>query len=94
MQVSVGAKNNLSKALSLCHGYSMTQLNNAAQIIFRPIEEALEQNHFIVNTFYKGTTITIKYCLELISLTRSETSILIDNGYIPVINQYARLTGN
>jgi len=28
MQVSVGTKNNLGKALSLCHGYSLTQLNN------------------------------------------------------------------
>jgi len=30
MQVSVGTKNNLGKALSLRHGYSLTKVNNAA----------------------------------------------------------------
>jgi hypothetical protein len=30
MQVSVGAKKNLGKALSLRHGYSFTKVNNAA----------------------------------------------------------------
>jgi hypothetical protein len=28
MQVSVGTKNNLGKALSLRHGYSLTKVNN------------------------------------------------------------------
>jgi hypothetical protein len=30
MQVSVGTKKNLGKALSLRHGYSLTKVNNAA----------------------------------------------------------------
>jgi len=30
MQVSVGTKNTLGKALSLRHGYSLTKVNNAA----------------------------------------------------------------
>jgi hypothetical protein len=50
--------------------------------VFRPIEEALEQNHFIVSAFYKGTTLITKHRLELISLKHSEIRILIGNGYI------------
>ena len=30
MQVSVGTKNNVGKALSLRHGYSLTKVNNPA----------------------------------------------------------------
>ena len=82
MQVSVGTKNNVGKALSLRHGYSLTKVNNAAYIVFRPIEEALEQHHFFVSAFYKGTTIITKHCLELISLNHPEIRILIGNGYI------------
>jgi len=48
-------------------------------------EEALEQNHFFVSAFYKGTTIITKHCLELISLKHSEIRSLIGNGYIPII---------
>ena len=81
MQVSVGTKNNVGEALSLRHGYSLTKVNNAAYIVFRPIEEALEQNHLFVSAFYKGTTIITKHCLELISLKHSEIRILIGNGY-------------
>jgi hypothetical protein len=82
MQVSVGNKNNVGKALSLRHGYSLTKVNNAAYIVFRPIEEALEQHHFFVSAFYKGTTIITKHCLELISLKHSEIRILIGDGYV------------
>jgi GntR family transcriptional regulator/MocR family aminotransferase len=41
----------------------------------------LEQHHFFVSAFYKGTTIITKHCLELISLKHSEIRILIGNGY-------------
>jgi hypothetical protein len=79
--ISVGVKNDLGKALSLWNGCSILQLNNAEQIVFNPIEEGLEQYHFIVAVFYKGITLIAKRRLELKSLKHSETRILIGNGY-------------
>ena len=48
---------------------------------FKPIEEVLEQSHFIVAVIYKGITITTSQRLELKSLKHSETCILNGNGY-------------
>jgi len=59
------------------------------KLFFRPIEEALEQHHFFVSAFYKGTTIITKHCLELISLKHSEIRILIGNGYKLSIHDYS-----
>jgi len=52
---------------------------------FKPIEEGLEQYHFIVAVIYKGVTIITSQRLELKSLKHSETCILNGNGYIAVI---------
>jgi hypothetical protein len=52
-------------------------------MIFKPIEEDLEQYHFIVAVIYKGITIITSQRLELKSLNHSETCILNGNGYIP-----------
>ena len=49
---------------------------------FKPIEEGLEQYHFIVTVIYKGVTIITLQRLELKSLKHSETCILNGNGYI------------
>jgi hypothetical protein len=46
----------------------------------KPIEEALEQQHFIVAVIYKGVTITLSQRLELKLLKHSKTCILIGNG--------------
>ncbi len=48
---------------------------------FKPIEEELEQYHFIVAVIYKGVTIITSQRLELKSLKHSETCILNSNGY-------------
>ena len=48
---------------------------------FKPIEEELEQYHFIVAVIYKGVTIITSQRLDLKSLKHSETCILNDNGY-------------
>jgi hypothetical protein len=47
----------------------------------KPIEEGLEQYHFIVALIDKGITIITSKRLELKSLKHSETCILNDNGY-------------
>jgi hypothetical protein len=44
-------------------------------MVFNPIEEALEQYHFIVAVFYKEITLIAKRRLELKSLKHSETGI-------------------
>jgi len=49
---------------------------------FNPIEEELEQYHFIVGVIYKRITIITSQRLELKSLKHSETCILNGNGYI------------
>jgi hypothetical protein len=51
--------------------------------IFKPIAEALEQHHSIVDVTYKGITMISSQRLELKLLKHSETCILIGNGYIP-----------
>jgi hypothetical protein len=60
----------------------MVGLFNAVKSHFKPIEEALEQHHFIVAVIYKGITIISSQRLELKSLKHSETCILIGSGYI------------
>jgi len=50
-------------------------------VYFKPIEEGLEQYHFVVAEIYKGITIISSQRLELKSLKRSEKCILNDNGY-------------
>ncbi len=48
---------------------------------FKPIEEGLEQYHFIVAVIYKGITIITSQRLKLKSLKHSETCTLNSNGY-------------
>jgi len=67
----VGVKSDLGKAFILNNGYSLVQMNNAAKIAFNPIEEALEQQHYIVTPLCKGITITTKSRLVLILLKYS-----------------------
>ncbi|WP_157825902.1 hypothetical protein [Colwellia sp. Bg11-28] len=77
----MGVKSVLSKALILNNGYSLVQINNAAQIAFSPIEAAFEHHHYVVAPFCKGISITTKVRLVLKLLKHSETGILIGNGY-------------
>jgi hypothetical protein len=60
----------------------MVSVFNAVYSYFKPIEEALEQHHFIFAMTYNGTTIISSQRLELKLLKHSETCILNDNGYI------------
>jgi len=59
-------------------------------MFFKPIEEALEQYHFIVAVIYKGLTIITLQRLELKSLKHSETRILNNNGYSATPNDLFR----
>ena len=77
----MGGKSALGKAFILNNGYSLVQMNNAALIAFNPIEEELEQPHFIVAVIYNGVTIISSQRLELKLFKLSETSILNGNGY-------------
>jgi hypothetical protein len=47
-------------------------LNFIIEYCLNPIEEALEQYHFIVAVFYKGITLIAKRRLELKSLKHAE----------------------
>jgi len=58
---------------------------------FKPIEEGLEQYHFIVAVIYKGVTIITSQRLELKSLKHSETCILNGYGYIPLNEHLFRI---
>jgi len=61
---------------------------------FKPIEEELEQYHFIVAVIDKGVTIITSQRLELKSLKHSETCILNGNGYILMLPRNTRFSEN